>query len=46
MGEVKKIELKPGFYHAPRFSPDSKKIALVDTFSRLSYVDLETAKAG
>jgi len=43
-GEVKKIELKAGFYHSPRFSPDSKKIALVDTFMRLSYVDLETAK--
>jgi tricorn protease len=43
-GEVKKIELKAGFYRSPRFSPDSKKIALVDTFSRLSYVDLETSK--
>jgi tricorn protease len=43
-GEVKKIELKAGFYRSPRFSPDSKKIALVDTFMRLSYVDLETAK--
>ena len=42
--QVKKIELKPGFYRAPRFSPDSKKISLVDTFSRLSYVDLETSK--
>ena len=42
--QVKKLALKPGFYHAPRFSPDSKKIALVDTFSRISYVDLETAK--
>ncbi len=43
-GEVKKIELKAGFYRSPRFSPDSKKIALVDSFMRLSYVDLETAK--
>jgi tricorn protease len=43
-GEVKKIELKAGFYRSPRFSPDSKKIALVDSFLRLSYVDLETAK--
>ena len=43
-GEVKKIELKPGFYRSPRFSPDSKKIALVDSFMRLSYVDLETEK--
>jgi tricorn protease len=43
-GDVSKIELKAGFYRLPRFSPDSKKIALVDTFSRLSYVDLETKK--
>ena len=43
-GTVKKIELKPGFYTAPRFSPDSKKIALVDSFAKLYYVDLETAK--
>ena len=44
MGEVTKIELKPGFYQAPRYSPDSKKIALVDSFQRLWYVDLETKK--
>jgi tricorn protease len=43
-GKVKKIELRAGFYGSPRFSPDSKKVALVDTFMRLSYVDLETAK--
>lgn len=43
-GEVKKIELKAGFYRSPKFSPDSQKIALVDSFMRLSYVDLETAK--
>jgi len=43
-GEVKKIELKAGYYNSPRFSPDSRKIALVDTFSRLWYVDLETSK--
>ena len=43
-GEVTKIELKPGFYRSPRFSPDSKKIALVDSFQRLWYVDLETKK--
>ena len=42
--EVKKIELKPGFYRSPRYSPDSKKIALVDSFQRLWYVDLETKK--
>ena len=39
-----KIALKPGFYRSPRFSPDSKKIALVDSFQRLWYVDLETKK--
>ncbi len=44
VGEVKKIALKPGFYRSPRFSPDSKKIALVDSFARLWYVDLETGK--
>ena len=43
-GAVKKIELKPGFYRSPRFSPDSKKVALVDSFQRLWYVDLETGK--
>ena len=43
-GEVTKIELKAGFYRSPRFSPDSKKIALVDSFQRLWYVDLETKK--
>jgi tricorn protease len=43
-GEVTKIELKPGFYRSPRFSPDSRKIALVDSFQRLWYVDLETRK--
>ena len=43
-GEVKKIELKAGFYRSPKFSPDSKKIALVDSFTRLWYVDLETEK--
>jgi tricorn protease len=43
-GEVKKIELKTGFYRSPGFSPDSRKIALVDSFMRLWYVDLETSK--
>jgi hypothetical protein len=41
-GDVTKIELKPGFYSSPRFSPNSKKIALTDSFARLWYVDLET----
>ena len=43
-GEAVKIELKPGFYVALRFSPDSKKIALVDSFNKLWYVDLGTKK--
>ena len=43
-GEAVKIELKPGFYVALRFSPDSKKIALVDSFNKLWYVDLGTRK--
>ena len=43
-GEVTKIELKPGFYRSPRFSPDSKKMALVDSFQRLWCIDLETKK--
>ena len=43
-GEVTRIELIPGFYRAPQFAPDSKKIALVDSFQRLWYVDLETKK--
>jgi tricorn protease len=43
-GEVKKIALKPGFYLSPRFSPDSKKVALVDSFQRLWYVDVESGK--
>ena len=29
-GEVKKIALKAGFYRSPKYSPDSKKIALVE----------------
>jgi tricorn protease len=43
-GEVTKIELKPGFYRSPRFSPDSKKIVLVDSFQKLWYVDLESKR--
>jgi len=42
--EPTKIELEPGVYSSPRFSPDSKKIALTDSFQRLWYVDLETKK--
>ena len=43
-GEVTKIPLKPGFYLSPRYSPDSKKIALVDSYQKLWYVDLEAKK--
>ncbi|HEY1337483.1 MAG TPA: PDZ domain-containing protein [Bryobacteraceae bacterium] len=43
-GETKKIPLKAGFYRLPRYSPDSKKMALVDSFARLWYLDLETGK--
>jgi tricorn protease len=43
-GDATKIPLKPGFYHALRFSPDSKRIAMIDSFQRLWYVDLETKK--
>jgi tricorn protease len=43
-GAVQKITLKAGFYRSPKYSPDSKKIALVDSFMRLFYVDLETGK--
>lgn len=39
-----KVPLQPGFYTSPRFSPDSRKIALVDSFQRLWYVDVETKK--
>lgn len=43
-GQVTKIELKPGFYRSLRFSPDSKKVALVDSFQKLWYVDLDSKK--
>ena len=43
-GQVIKIALKPGFYRSPRYSPDSRKIALVDSFQRLWYVDLDGRK--
>jgi len=43
-GEATKIDLKPGFYSRLRFSPDSKRIAMVDSFQKLWYVDLETKK--
>ena len=43
-GEALKIELKPGFYMGLRFSPDSKKVSLIDSFSKLWYLDLGTKK--
>ena len=43
-GDPVKIELKPGFYTGLRFSPDSKKVSLMDSFSKLWYVDLGTKK--
>ncbi len=46
MGEVKKIKLgeKPGFYFAPRCSPDGKKLAYVDNHLTIWYIDLEQKK--
>ncbi|MFN7939390.1 MAG: PDZ domain-containing protein [Bryobacteraceae bacterium] len=43
-GSVTKIPLKQGHYRALRYAPDSKKVLLVDSFSRLWYVELESAK--
>src|SRR5581483_5480697 len=43
-GEATKIALNKGFYRSPRFSPDSRKIALVDSFQKLWYVDLNSKK--
>jgi len=43
-GPVVKIELKPGAYGTLRFSADSSKIALVDSFQRLWYVDVTSKK--
>jgi tricorn protease len=42
LDSITKIALKPGFYSTLRFSPDSKKIALVDSFQRLWFVDIES----
>jgi tricorn protease len=45
-GEATKIRLeeKPGFYFAPRWSPDSKKIGFTDVHLRVWYVDTEQKK--
>jgi tricorn protease len=44
--EPKKIRLeeKPSFYYALRWSPDSKKIAVVDAHLTLWWVDVESSK--
>ncbi len=46
MGDVRKISLgtKPAFYLAPRWSPDSQKIALLDNHNHVWYVDVATKK--
>jgi tricorn protease len=43
-GAVTKIPLQQGFYSSLRWSPDSKKVALVDSYARLWYVDLAAKK--
>jgi tricorn protease len=44
MGEVKKVSLGPGFYFAPRWSPDNAKIAYMDSHLALWYVDINQQK--
>jgi tricorn protease len=46
MGEVTKIALgeKPAFYFAPRWSPDSKKIAYLDNHLNIWYIDIAQRK--
>ncbi len=41
MGEVKKINLPPGFYSAPVWSPDSKKLAFNDHKVALWYLEVD-----
>ncbi len=43
---MKKIKLgeKPGFYCAPRLSPDGKKVAYVDNHLTIWYIDIEQKK--
>jgi len=41
MGEVKKINLPPGFYSAPLWSPDSKKLAFNDHKVALWYLEID-----
>ena len=45
MTAVTKIPMpEPGFYRAPVWSPDSTKIAFIDSHMRLWYVDVESKK--
>ena len=45
IGDVTKIAMsEPGFYRSPEWSPDSKKIAFVDSHMRIWYVDVEQRK--
>jgi tricorn protease len=46
LGEVTKIPLgdRPAFYLAPRWSPDSKKIAYIDCHATIWYVDVDQKK--
>ncbi|MBL8213758.1 MAG: PD40 domain-containing protein [Bryobacterales bacterium] len=41
---VKKVPLRAGFYSSLAYSPDSRKMAMVDSFGRLWYVELESGK--
>ncbi len=43
-GEPRKFELQPGFYRGTRFSPDGRKVLLVDSLERLYFVDLDSKK--
>src|SRR5207247_5570651 len=46
MGETVKIPAgeKPGFYMAPRWSPDSSKIAYLDSHNTIWHIDLQQKK--
>jgi len=45
MGEATRIAMpRPGFYRAPQWPPDSKKIAFVDSHMQIWYADLDAKK--
>jgi tricorn protease len=44
IGEVTKIPLPPGFYRGMQWSPDAKKISLVDSHMQIWYLDIESKK--